>query len=429
AEEALLTFDHGQGRWSWDLNHIHAMGYTDNVVDLVVGKLSRLPVETQNALQQLACLGNSADFALLTMVYQGSKEELHRQLWEAVRLGLIFRSGDSYRFLHDRVHEAGYSLIPEELRREAHLHIARLLASHTPPEKREEAIFEIVNQLNRGAALITSRDEREQLAELNLLAGKRAKASAAYASALNYFIAGSTTLDDNCWEGRHELTFQLGLHRAECEFLSGQPSAAEERLAAHSSRASNAAERAAVACLRMHVCTTLDQNDRAVAIGLDYLRHLGMEWSPQPTAEEVQREYEQIWSRVGSRRIEELIDLPLMTNPDLLDVLDVLAEVLTAALFCDESLSSLVVCRMVNLSLEYGNSDGSCFAYVWFAIMAGPRFGNYEAGFRFGQLGYDLVEKRGLKRFQARTYQCFGDIVLPWTRHVRDGRDLLRRAF
>jgi len=118
-----------------------------------------------------------------------------------------------------------------------------------------------------------------------------------------------------------------------------------------------------------------------------------------------------------------------MTNPDLLDVLDVLAEVLTAALFCDESLSSLVVCRMVNLSLEHGNSDGSCFAYVWFAIMAGPRFGNYEAGFRFGQLGYDLVEKRGLKRFQARTYQCFGDIVLPWTRHVRDGRDLLRRAF
>src|SRR5262244_3756406 len=180
AEEALLTFDHGQGRWSWDLNRIHAMGYTDNVVDLVVGKLSRLPIETQNALQQLACLGNSADFALLTMVYQGSKEELHRQLWEAVRLGLIFRSGDSYRFLHDRVQEAAYSLIPEELRREAHLHIARLLASHTPPEKREEAIFEIVNQFNRGAPLITSRDEREQLAELNLIAAKRSKASTAF---------------------------------------------------------------------------------------------------------------------------------------------------------------------------------------------------------------------------------------------------------
>jgi predicted ATPase len=118
-----------------------------------------------------------------------------------------------------------------------------------------------------------------------------------------------------------------------------------------------------------------------------------------------------------------------MTNPDVLDALDVLAEAVTPALFCDENLSSLVICRMVNLSLEHGNSDGSRFAYVWFAIIAGPRFGNYDAGFRFGRLGYDLVEDHGLKRFQARTYMSFGDIVLPWTRHVRAGRDLVHRAF
>src|SRR5260370_17367778 len=131
----------------------------------------------------------------------------------------------------------------------------------------------------------------------------------------------------------------------------------------------------------------------------------------------------------GARQIEEHIDLPLMTNPDLLDAMDVLSEVVTTALFCDENLSSLVICRMVNLSLEHGNSDGSCFAYVWFAIIAGPRFGNYKDGFRFGRLGYDLVEKRGLKRFKARTYMSFGDIVMPWTKHVRAGRDLVRRAF
>ena len=153
AEEGLLTFDHGEGRWSWDLNRIHAKGYTDNVVDLMVGKLNRLPVETQKALQQLACLGNSAEFAMLRMVYQDSEEEMHGQLWEAVRAGLIFRSEDSYRFLHDRVQEAAYSLIPEELRAEAHLRIGRLLAAHTPPEKLEEGIFEIVNQLNRGSHL------------------------------------------------------------------------------------------------------------------------------------------------------------------------------------------------------------------------------------------------------------------------------------
>ena len=236
-------------------------------------------------------------------------------LWEAVRLELVVRSEGSYRFLHDRVQEAAYSLIPEDLRAEAHLRIGRLLAAHTPPEKREEAIFEIVNQLNRGAALITSADEREQLAELNLIAGKRAKASTAYASALNYLIAGAALLADDCWERRHELTFALELHRAECEFLTGELAAAEERLTMLSSRAANTVERATVACLRMDLYTTLDQSDRAVDVCLDYLRHLGIEWSPHPTEEEARREYERIWSLLGSRAIEELIDLPLMSDP------------------------------------------------------------------------------------------------------------------
>ncbi len=437
AEEALLTFDHGQGRWSWDLNRIHAMGYTDNVVDLVVGKLSRLPVETQNVLQQLACLGNGADFALLTMVYQGSKEELHSQLWEAVRLGLVCRSGDSYRFLHDRVQEAAYSLIPEELRGEAHLRIGRLLEAHTPPEKREEAIFEIVNQFNRGAAVITSRDEREQLAELNLIAGKRAKAATAYASALNYLIAGVARLGRDTWERRPELTFSLELHRAECEFLTGQSAAAEERLRMLSSRAANTVELATVTCLRVDLYSALDQSDRAVGVCLDYLRHLGLECSPHPTGEEVEREYQRIWAQLGSRTIEQLIELPLMTDPTSLATLDVLTKVLPAALwamgsragFTDANLLFLAICRAVNLSLERGNSDGSCVAYVWLGQVSGPHFGNYRDGFRFGRLGYELVEKRGLKRFQARTCMVFGSHVMPWTTHVRAGRDLIHRTF
>jgi PAS domain S-box-containing protein len=427
-EECLLTFDYGAGEWSWDLNTIRAKGYTTNVVDLVLGKLARLPVATQKALQPLACMGNTAEFALLEMLSPGSRDEMHDQLWEAVRAGLIFRSELSYTFLHDRVQEAAYSLIPEELRPEAHLRVGRLLAEHTPAEKRGERIFEIVNQLNRGAALVTSREEREQLAELNLLAGRRAKASTAYESALSYLIAGSAALPDNSWEDQRELVFQLELQRAECEFLSGQLSAAQMRLAALSRRASNTAELAAVAYLQLNVYTTLDENERAVAVCLHFLRRLGVEWSPQPTPEEVQREYERIWSQIGPRQIEDLIDLPLVTNPEVLDVLDVLGGVVNAALFCGEELSSLVICRMVNISLEHGISDGSCLAYVWFAIMAGPRFGNYEAGFRFGQLGYDLVEKHGLKRFQTGTYQSFGNLVLPWTRHVRAGRDLVRRA-
>jgi predicted ATPase len=157
AEEGLLTFDHAKAQWCWGLNRIHAKGYTDNVVDLMVRKLNRLPAETQIALQQLACLGNSAEFALLMMVYQDSMEEMHRTLWEAVRTGLIFRSDDCYKFLHDRVQEAAYPLIPEQLRVEVHLRIGRLLAAHTSRTEEDEAISTLPTRASC-AALITSRE-------------------------------------------------------------------------------------------------------------------------------------------------------------------------------------------------------------------------------------------------------------------------------
>jgi hypothetical protein len=179
----------------------------------------------------------------------------------------------------------------------------------------------------------------------------------------------------------------------------------------------------------MDLYTTLDQSGRAVGVGLEYLRYLGIEWSPHPTEEEARREYERIWSQIGSRAIEELIELPLMSDPASLATLDVLTKVLPPALFTDANLLSLAICRAVNLSLEHGNSDGSCFAYVWLGVIAGPHFDNYKVGFRFGRLGYELVEKRGLKRFQARTYVSFGNLVMPWTKHVLACRDLLRREF
>jgi PAS domain S-box-containing protein len=428
-EEDLLTFDAEAARWCWDLDRIDAKGYTDNVVDLVVGKLARLPAETQVALQQLACLGNIAEIEMLSIVLGASEDEVHAALWEAVRQQLIERLTGAYRFIHDRVQEAAYSLIAEERRAEAHLLIGRVLVAQTPPEQRQESIFEIVNQLNRGAALITSREEREQLAELNLIAGQRAKASTAYSSALTYLLAGTALLAEDSWECQHELAFSLEINRAECEFLTGALADAEQRLAALSTAATSTVERAGVACLRVDLYVTLDQSSAAVAVGLDYLRHLGIEWSPHPTEQEVRREYERIWSTLGDRPIEVLVDLPLMRDAASLATLDVLTKLAAPFEYTDANLLSLAICRMVNLSLEHGNSDRSCFAYVWLGVIAGPHFGNYKAGFQFGQLGYDLIEERGLRRFPARTYMCFGNFVLPWTKHVRAGRDLVRRAF
>jgi PAS domain S-box-containing protein len=427
AEEALLTFDHGEARWSWDLNRIQAKGYTDNVVDLMVGKLNRLPVETQKALQQLACLGNVAQISTLSIVH-GRAEGVHSDLWEAVRLELIVRLENSYKFVHDRVQEAAYSLIPEELRAEAHLRIGRLLAAHTPPEKREEAIFEIVNQINRGAELIVSREERDQIAELNLIAGKRAKTSTAYASALMYLTAGMALLGENNWDRQNALTFALELHRAEAEFLTGDLAAAEERLSMLSRHAAKLVDRAAVTCLRVDLYITLDQFEHAVAVGLEYLGHLGVEWSPHPTDEDVRQEYKQIWQRLGNRPIEHLVNLPLMSDLEPHATMDVLTRLMPAALHTDEKLLCLLTLRAVNLSLEHGNSDASGNAYAWLAMHLGPYFGEYAAAFRFGQLSVDLVEKRGLDGFKARIYLCFGAVVNPWTRHMLAGRPLIRSA-
>jgi predicted ATPase len=159
-------------------------------------------------------------------------------------------------------------------------------------------------------------------------------------------------------------------------------------------------------------------------------RHLGIEWSPHPTDEEARREYQQIGITLGDRPIEALVELPLMSDPASLATLDVLTKLALPASYTDANLRCVVICRLVNLSLEGGHSDASCFAYQWLGgMIAGPRFGDYRPGFRFGRLGYDLVEQRGLKRFKARTYMNFGNVVLPWTRHIRTGRDLVRRAF
>ncbi|WP_198651629.1 ATP-binding sensor histidine kinase [Dyella sp. C11] len=428
SDEGLLAFDYMRGRWSWSLESIRAKGYTDNVVELMVGKLIRLPTDTQRALQQFACMGNSAEFGMLQKVYQTPLDDMHQHLWEAVRAGLIFKSDNAYRFLHDRVQEGAYSLIPEDQRAAAHLRIGMLLAEHIPPNEREEAIFEIVNQLNRGAHLLSSSEDRAYVADLNLIAGRRAKVSTAYASALKYLREGRSLLQDDAWEKNYSTIFQLEYLMADCELLTANMAAAELRLERLSDRTRNRHDLCVTTRLRLTLYTTLDRCDRSAEVFLEWLRHEGTTWSKRPTQQDAQQEYDRIWKLLGDRSIEDLLDVPLITDPDVLDTLDVFTEIVTPSILYDEHFSSLVVCRLVTLSLEHGNSDAAGFAYVWLAMFAGPRFGNYRDGFRFGHVGYDLVEKRGLTRYQARTYMSIGAMVTPWEEHVANGRDLIKRA-
>ncbi|UWU95714.1 AAA family ATPase [Bradyrhizobium sp. CB1015] len=418
-EEGLLAFDHDAAHWSWDLDRIHAKRYTDNVIDLMLGKLTRLPVATRTALQQMACLGNIAEVEVLSIVLSTSDEQVHVDLWPAVRQEFVEPQAGAYRFVHDRFQEAAYALIPEEERAAAHLRIGRLFAARTPSGAIEENVFEIVSQLNRGAALITAGEERVKLAELNLLAGRRAKAAPAFAMALAHFAAGEAMLPEDRWEQHYALSFALALQRAECEFVAGEQAAAKMRLAELASRAAALPDLAAVTRLRM------EPSDRDIEIALDYLRRVGIAWSAHPASEEVGREYERMWRLIGERPIEALLDLPRMADPVARGTMDVLTVLVSPAWFIDERLRRLIIGRMANLSMEYGNSDASCLAYIVLGTVLGPDFGDYAAGYRFAQLGLDLVERRGLDRFKARVYLGFGS----WARHVRMGRPWLRRAF
>jgi PAS domain S-box-containing protein len=428
ADENLLALDSKASTWGWDMGRIRSKRVADNVADLMAAKLSRLSDTTQEVLAELACLGDAATTSTVALVQGSSEEVVDAALWPAVRAGLVLRVDGANAFTHDRIQEAAYGLVAEHERSAAHLRIGRLLISRTLPAELEETIFEIVNQLDRGAVLIDTPQEREQVAALNLTAGRRAKTSTAYTAALAYLVAGRALLADDSWQRQYRLTFDLESNRAECEFLTGDLKAAEERLSMLSGRAADLPDKAAVTCLRVALYTTLDQSDRAVEVCLDYLQGAGLAFSKHPGNEQVQEEYDRFRERIGSRSIESIIELPLVSDPNWRAIMDVLTEVIPAASYTDENLLGVVLLSMAGLSLEHGNSDGSCFAYSCLYLVVQERFGDYETGYRFGKLSFDLVEDRGLNRFKARVYMCFATLI-PWTRHLSGIRGLLRRAF
>jgi predicted ATPase/signal transduction histidine kinase len=424
--EGLLTFVAGTADWAWDIGRIASKGFTDNVVDLMVARLRRLPGHVRHALKQLACMGNGARVTTLAAVHGHSPELLEAALWDGLRLEFVSLSSDRYSFAHDRIQEAAYSLIPQGERAPLHLQIGRGLTRTLSTQEVGEQIFDIVNHYNRAAGLVEARSERRLIGELNLAAGRRAKASTAYTAALQYFVAGDDAVGSDA-EARDKLQFDLALERAECEFLTGHHDASRDRLSKLYDRAETAVDRAAVTRLRMTVHTTLDGPDRAVDVGLAFLGDAGFAWSAHPADNDVDLELAAMWQLVGTRPIEDLIDLPLLKDPKLLATIEVLAEFLAPASFTDNNLFYLAVIRMTNLSLQHGNCDASACAYTLLSVVLGLRHDD-DAALRFGRLGCDLVDARGLDRFKSKVYTFFGTFVLPWAFAYPQSRPVLRLA-
>jgi predicted ATPase/signal transduction histidine kinase len=425
AEEGLLAFDPVTRAWQWNMDRIRAKNYTDNVVDLMAAKLKRLSSTTQEALKRLACLGNVAEVATLVLDHGETEESTHAALWEAVRAGLIFREDSVYKFLHDRIQQAAYSLIPEERRAEGHLRIGRVLLASMTADQLAEHLFDVANQLNRGAARLIDRDEKAQVATIDLRAGRKAKAAAAYASACVHLAAGMALLDDGGWDSRYELTFSLWLERAECEFLSGNFDKAEQLIVELLRRGASKVDQAAVYHLKVQFHVMKSENQQAVDSALACLRLFGIDIPAHPTLEQVQAEYESVWQTLNGRPIESLIDLPLMTDPELQAAMQVLSVLGPPAYFTDISLYCLQVCRMVNLSMQHGTSGAAAHAYGYWGVVLGPVFHRYRDAHRFAKLACDLVEKHGFIANQSKVHYAMASVAF-WTQPVPSVIDFMR---
>ncbi|WFU46020.1 AAA family ATPase (plasmid) [Bradyrhizobium sp. CB82] len=446
ADEELIQH-HGRGTtWQWSLDRIRARPHTDNVVDLMIAKMKRLPVNTQRLLTLLACMGSLAQRRTLEIAYFGPRERLEDALLDATRADLLLPMDGSYKFLHDRIQEAAYKLIDEKQRTATHVRIGRTLLAHLTHDEIAAQLFEIVNQLNHGIVAVADdqtqrstatfgdggtlfdRSERLAVAALNLRAARRAKSSNAYASACVYLKAGMALLAPDLWQADYELVFGLHLERAECEFLSGNPDIARRLIPELLERAASKVDQAAVYRLKIVIHVMTSEYQRAVESALVCLSLFGIEMPAHPSDEQVKSAYEEVWHNLGQRTIESLIDLPLMSNLDMLAAMAVLSDLSAPAHVTDVNLMRLNTCYLVNLSLKFGATSASTFGFAWFGVLLGPVFHRYGDGYRFGELAVRLAEKHAFVAHRAKV-NLARSLLGFWSRDITSAVDFTGVAF
>jgi predicted ATPase len=304
-DEGLVEFDRAERLWKWDIAGIRAKGYTDNVADLMVRKLKRLSEEARDALRLSACIGNTFDLHTLATIGDRSAEDTSKALDEAFRDGLILpQTEGTYKFVHDRVQQAAYSLTPEEQLEEAHLQIGRLLLAAVAHEDLDSRVLDVVNHMNLGSFLIADQREKDRLVELNLLAARKAKASIAYKPAMSLLAIAADLLPADAWETRYDIAFPLFVEYAECAYLCSDHFRAEQLFELATEKAQTRFDKAVVYNLRLKLYQVVGRFDDAVELGLEALRLFGI---TQPESErEIQAEIEAEaghWQTCWTRRL------------------------------------------------------------------------------------------------------------------------------
>jgi len=433
--DGLLAFDGARRRWIWDLEAIRARNFSDNVVELMLGELQRLPPATQRALALAGLLGNAFELETLAAAGDCSAEALERDLWPAFEIGLMFRGeredGEhsivSCRFLHDRAQEAAHALTPPEERPALHARIGRLLLARTPVPADAE-LFEIAQHLNLGSALITEDEERLQVAALDLRAGRNAQRSTVYDTACSYLAAGIALLPASAWQDEHALAFALHRHHAECAYLAGRFETAHAELEDTLPRARSSAERIDLYGILLNLHLTEGAIFKAGEVALKSLHEMQIDLPIRPSRERVQHDHDELFALLGERSVESLLELPPMTDPGVLEAMRGLEILLPTSFYTSADFMALHICRMVRLSLQYGNAPSSIHGYVVFGWVLAGYFREIPMGHRFGELGHALMQRLGETRYEPLV-QLQRRNIGEWSRPIDEPIALARAGF
>lgn len=434
-QEGFIGFDYAQKRWTCRLNAVIAAPFTDNVIDLMTQKIERLSPPARRALTLAACIGNSFDLSTLAVVSEQGAREAADDLRQAVDEGLVLNlardyeasdqpesSAPAYIFLHDRVQQAAYALIPEGRKQFLHLTIGRLLQSGVGFGESDQKLFDIVHHLNRGGVLITEESERLALARLNLSAALKAKSSTAHEAALNYLKAGMGLLDRKAWESDYDLAFALNFEAAECQYLCGNFDAAEQSFESLLQHAGNKLDKSRVYRLRSVQLENTARYADALAVARENLALFGVSFPDSAEEKEaaLEKEIESVRRLLGEREIESLVELPVMTDHETQMVMNILTDIWSPAYIVgDAILARLISATMVRLSLVHGNVEESAYGYVTHAITVGPVREDYKSAYEFGMLALKVNERFNDSRRRAKIHQQFHAHVNFWRQPMR----------
>ncbi len=432
AEEGLLTFDFDAKSWRWDAEKIAQKSIADTAVDLMAAKVRRLGEATQDRLHLASCLGNSFDLQTLSWVSGETVDDLTAHLKPALANGLILPlGGTQYKFSHDRIQQAVYALIDEATKQRIHLRIGRVLQDHDAREDDPARIFEIANQLNLAQDLLTTPEERLTLARLNLDAGRRAKLNAAFPTALDYLSTGIALVGpgDAPWADTYDLTLALHTEATEAAYLSGDFDRMDGWFREVVARSKDILEQVKPHEIRILAYKAENRFDDAIETGLELLANLGETFPKSPHFGHVIRDLSTTSFALRGRSNDDLMALPLMTDPRKSAVMRIIADIMSSVYWGRPNLVPLLVFRMMRLSLRYGNHPVSCFAYGAYGVLMCGVLGAMRTGERYGHLALDLLEKLNAKEWKAQIYVTPYALIFHWNQHVRETLRPLQQSF